>query len=67
MTKEMIKPYGEPLNDGVVQLAFTLPVAGGPRAKKAAELYVAKLNFTDIAVSFAQEIADNFTYIRTAH
>jgi len=62
MTKEMIKPYGDTLNDGMVQLAFTLPVACGPRAKKAAELYVAKLNFTDIAVSFAQEIADNFTY-----
>ncbi len=62
MTKEMIKPYGDTLNDGMVQLAFTLPVAGGPRAKKAAELYVAKLNFTDIAVSFAKEIADNFTY-----
>ena len=62
MTKEMIKPYGDTLNDGMVQLAFTLPVSGGPRAKKAAELYVAKLNFTDIAVSFAQEIADNFTY-----
>ncbi len=62
MTKEMIKPYGDTLGDGKVQLAFTLPVAAGPRAKKAAELYVAKLNFTDIAVSFSREIAENFTY-----
>ena len=62
MTKEMIKPYGDTYGDGMVQLAFTLPVANGPRARKAAELYVAKLNLTDISVSFSQEIAENFTY-----
>lgn len=62
MTKELIKPYGDTLHDGMVQLAFTLPVANGPRARKAAELYVAKLNFSDISVSFAEEIAENFTY-----
>ncbi len=62
MTKEMIKPYGDTLNDGIVQLAFTLPVANSARAKKAAELYAAKLNFTDISVSSAKEIAEGFTY-----
>ncbi len=62
MSKEMIKPYGDTLDDGIVQLAFTLPVPNGARAKKAAEQYAAKLNFTDISVSFSQEIAENFTY-----
>ena len=62
MTREMIKPYGDTLNDGMVQLAFTLPVAGGPRAKKAAEVYVAQLNFQDIQVCSAKEIAAGFTY-----
>ncbi len=62
MHKEMIKPYGDTLNDGMVQLAFTLPVPNGTRAKKAAEQYVSKLQFTDISVSFSQEIAENFTY-----
>ncbi len=62
MHKEMIKPYGDTLNDGMVQLAFTLPVPNGARAKKAAEQYVSKLQFTDISVSFSQEIAENFTY-----
>ncbi len=62
MNKEMIKPYGDTLNDGVVQLAFTLPVANSARAKKAAEQYAVKLNLIDISVSFAQEIAENFTY-----
>lgn len=62
MTDDIIKPYGDTLNDGMVQLAFTLPVPNGPRAKKAAQMYVAKLNFTNILVSHAEEIAENFTY-----
>ena len=62
MTEELIRPYGDTLNDGIVQLAFTLPITNGARAKKAAELYVEKLNFSDISVSYAKEIAKGFTY-----
>jgi len=62
MSEELIKPYGDTLNDGIVQLSFTLPVEKGPRAKKAAELYVAKLNFEDISVVSAEKVADNFTF-----
>lgn len=57
-----IKPYGDALDDGVVQLAFTLPVENGARARKAAELYVKKLNFDTVMVSHAKKIADAFTY-----
>lgn len=62
MSEELIKPYGDTMNDGVVQLSFTLPVKFGPRAKKAAEVYVSKLNFEDVSVVHAQKIAANFTY-----
>ena len=62
MTDEMIKPYGDTFGDGRVQLSFTLPIANSARAKKAAEQYVALLNFTDIAISHAESIAENFTY-----
>ncbi|MBE9503548.1 MAG: cobalamin-dependent protein [Proteobacteria bacterium] len=61
MSKDLIKPYGDTLDDGIVQLSFTLPVENGPKAKKAAEIYVGKLNFEDIHVVHAQKIADNFT------
>jgi beta-lysine 5,6-aminomutase beta subunit len=60
--KEPIKPYGDTLNDGMVQLSFTLPVENGARAEKAAEHYVAQLNFENISVVHAQKIADGFTY-----
>jgi len=59
---ENIKPYGDTLNDGTTQLCFTLPVEYGARAKKAAELYVSKLNFEQVSVAHAEKIAENFTY-----
>jgi beta-lysine 5,6-aminomutase beta subunit len=62
MREQRIKPYGDTLNDGMVQLSFTLPVEYSERAKKAAELYVSKLNFENVSVVHWQKIADNFTY-----
>ena len=62
MGEEMIRPYGDSMNDGIVQLSFTLPVEDGDRAKKAAELYVSKLNCENVAVVHARKIADGFTY-----
>ncbi len=62
MKPHLIKPYGDTLNDGIVQLSFTLPVEYGEKAKKAAKEYAAKLNFKNINVALASKIADNFTY-----
>ena len=44
-----MKPYGDTLNDGMVQLAFVLPISYSEKAKKAAEMYVSKLNFRNIS------------------
>jgi beta-lysine 5,6-aminomutase beta subunit len=60
--EQFIKPYGDTLNDGIVQLSFTLPVENGARAKKAAEQYVYKLNFQEVSVSYSEKIAEGFTY-----
>ncbi len=62
MSEEIIKPYGDTLNDGVVQLSFTLPVENSARAKKAVEIYLSSLKFENILVAHASKIADNFTY-----
>ncbi|MCP4752496.1 MAG: hypothetical protein GY866_16520 [Proteobacteria bacterium] len=59
---ELIKPYGDTLNDGVIQLSFTLPVENGARAIKAAEIYATQLNLEQISVASAEKIADNFTF-----
>lgn len=62
MSEQMIRPYGDSMNDGIVQLSFTLPVENGERAKKAAELYVSKLNCENVSVVHARKIADQFTF-----
>ncbi len=62
MKKELIKPYGDTLNDGIVQLAFTLPVENTEKAGKAAEIYVSKLNMKNITVVHSSKIGDGFTF-----
>ncbi|PCJ20120.1 MAG: hypothetical protein COB02_05840 [Candidatus Cloacimonadota bacterium] len=62
MSEELIKPYGDTLNDGKMQFAFTLPIENCARAKKAAEAYVAKLNCQDIQIVHSKKIANGFTY-----
>ncbi len=62
MKKELIKPYGDTLNDGIVQLSFTLPVEKSEKARKAAEIYASRLNMDNISVVHASKIADNFTF-----
>jgi beta-lysine 5,6-aminomutase beta subunit len=57
-----MKPYGDTLDDGMVQLSFTLPVEDGEKAKKAAEMYVSMLNFKNISVVYHKMISDGFTY-----
>ena len=61
-SKNLIKPYGDTMNDGVIQLAFTLPVENSARAKKAAEVYLTKLNLVDVSIASAKKLTDGFTY-----
>jgi beta-lysine 5,6-aminomutase beta subunit len=57
-----IKPYGDTLNDGIIQLSFTLPVENGAKARRAAEMYAVHLNLENVSVSHSKKIADGFTY-----
>ncbi len=58
----LIKPYGDTLNDGMTQLSFTLPVEYSAKAKKAAEIYAGKLGLEQVSVASATKIMDGFTY-----
>ena len=53
-----IKPYGDTLNDGSVQLSFTLPVKCSGKAREAARLYVLKLGFKSCQVVEAAPLSD---------
>ena len=62
MTEEFIKPYGDTLGDGVMQLSFTLPVENTPKAQKAAKSYLSMLNFDDVIIAHSRKIAQGFTF-----
>jgi beta-lysine 5,6-aminomutase beta subunit len=59
---DRIRPYGDALDDGVVQLSFTLPVAG-PKAESAARALALRMGLQDPVVAHAREIADGFTFL----
>jgi len=57
-----VKPYGDTLNDGAVQLSFTLPIAWNEAADEAARQLVAKMGFDDVAVVEGRAIASGFSF-----
>lgn len=57
-----IKPYGDTLDDGAVQLSFTLPVTCGGRAKEGARQYVLKLGFKHAEIVHAHPLSPEFTF-----
>lgn len=55
-----LKPYGDIMNDGTVQLCFTLPVEPSAEAKEAAEQLVSQMGFTHIKVATMEKAAEGF-------
>lgn len=58
-----LKPYGDTMNDGRVQMMFTLPVPNDERAEEAAIQLMTKAGFSNINVCHAEALDDNFTNI----
>jgi beta-lysine 5,6-aminomutase beta subunit len=57
-----IKPYGDRLDDGYVQMSFTLPVKSSPEAREAAVQIVKKMGFNKVAVATMESIDEDFTF-----
>ncbi len=57
-----IKPYGDTMNDGKVQLSFTLPVPVGAEAVEAAKQLLKKMGLENPSVVFYQELTPGFTF-----
>jgi beta-lysine 5,6-aminomutase beta subunit len=58
----LVKPYGDTLNDGKVQLSFTLPVEWSESADEAARQLVGKMGFADVQVVEGRAIATGFSF-----
>jgi beta-lysine 5,6-aminomutase beta subunit len=57
-----VKPYGDTMNDGKVQMSFTLPVEWNEAADEAARQLVGKMGFTDVQVVEGRRIAAGFSF-----
>ena len=55
-----LRPYGDIMDDGTVQLAFTLPVEPGPEAREAAVQLVQKMGYDKIKVATMEKAAQGF-------
>jgi beta-lysine 5,6-aminomutase beta subunit len=58
----LIRPYGDTLNDGKMQLSFTLPVKCDEAGKEAARLLLKKIGFDDIDVCGMRDLSEGFTH-----
>ena len=57
----IVRPYGDTLDDGAVQLSFTLPVPDGPQGREAARIFVERLGFKHVDVVHSAPLANNFS------
>lgn len=58
-----IKPYGDTMNDGKMQLSFTLPVPCGAEAVEAAKLLLKQMGLENPLVVYYKELAHGFTFV----
>lgn len=59
---ERVRPYGDTLDDGQVQLSFTLPVPAGPEASEAARRTVLAMGLEDPRVYHSKDLGDGYTF-----
>ncbi len=57
-----IKPYGDTMNDGKIQLSFTLPVPDGDKAVEAAKLIIKTMGLNDPIITHHEPLDKNFTF-----
>jgi len=57
-----IKPYGDTLNDGMVQMGFTLPVPAGDEASESARQLARKMGFEEPSVVYSKDLGIGYTY-----
>lgn len=57
-----VRPYGDTLDDGQIQLSFTLPVPFGEEAREAARRVVRQTGLSDPRIYHMQDLGEGYTY-----
>ena len=64
----IVRPYGDTLDDGAVQLSFTLPVPEGAQGLEASRQLVEKWNFDQVEIVHSHALSDKYSfYVAYAH
>lgn len=59
---EVVRPYGDRRDDGVVQLSFVLPVPAGEKAREAAAQLARKMGMHQVHVASMEPAAEGYTF-----
>lgn len=57
-----VKPYGDTLNDGMMQLSFTLPIPHGDEAEEAAKRLAKKMGLEEPSVVHSKDLGVGYTF-----
>ena len=57
-----VRPYGDTLDDGQVQLSFTLPVPFGEEAREAARQVATRMNLREARVYHMADLGEGYTH-----
>ena len=62
LPEQWVKPYGDTLGDGRVQLSFTLPVALSETSKEGAKRLAALMGLSEPAVVHCEDMGQGFSF-----
>jgi beta-lysine 5,6-aminomutase beta subunit len=57
-----VKPYGDTLNDGMMQFSFTLPIPHGDEASEAAKQMLLKMGISEPQVVYSEDLGVGYTF-----
>ncbi len=57
-----VRPYGDTMNDGRIQVSFTLPVSDSDRAVEAAREILLSMGLTDPVIAWHEALDEGFTF-----
>jgi beta-lysine 5,6-aminomutase beta subunit len=57
-----LRPYGDAMNDGRMQVNFTLPVNPSPEAEEAAREFMRKMGFSEIKIVAMEKPSEGFSF-----
>lgn len=60
--EKRVKPYGDTMNDGKVQISFTLPIEADEKAMEAAKIYAMKMGISEPSVVNMSDLGVGYSF-----